>query len=67
MTKEQCESRILALMECIKDTYKQYRGDDVYLSMVIMNDAMDFHNRYYGEDSDFPLSYYRRGGDNRDA
>lgn len=57
MTKEQCESRICTLMECIKEIYKRYGGNCDYLSLVIINGDMKFHNRYYGEDSDFPLNY----------
>lgn len=60
MTKEQCESRICTLMKCIREVYKHYRGDCDFLSLVIINGDMEFHNRYYGEDSDFPLNYCYR-------
>lgn len=60
MTKKQCESKIRTLMECIKETYKRYSGNCDYLSLVIMDDYMEFHNRYYGEDSDFPIEYSHR-------
>lgn len=60
MTKKQCESRICTLMECIKEIYKRYSGNCDYLSLVIIDDYMEFHNRYYGEDSDFPIEYSHR-------
>lgn len=60
MTTKQCESKIRTLMECIKEIYKQYRGDCEYLSLVIVNGDIEFHNRYYGEDSDFPIEYCSR-------
>lgn len=58
MTKKQCESKIITLMECIEEIYKRYRGNCEYLSLLIINGDIEFHNRYYGEDSDFPLEHY---------
>ena len=60
MTKKQCESKIRTLMECIKETYQHYRGDCKYLSLLIIDGDIEFHNRYYGEDSDFPIDHYSR-------
>lgn len=58
MTTKQCESKIRTLMECIREIYKRYRGNCEYLSLLIVNGGIEFHNRYYGEDSDFPLECY---------
>lgn len=60
MTKKQCESKIRTLMECIREIYKHYRGDCKYLSLLIVGGDIEFHNRYYGEDSDFPIECYYR-------
>lgn len=66
MTREQCELKIATYMKCIKDTYKEYRGNSDFLSLVIVNGDIDFHNRYYDEDSDFPINCGCREGDNKD-
>ena len=58
MTKEECEARIFTFMKRIKEVCKRYSGNCDFLSLVIMDDYMEFHNRYYGEDSDFPIDHY---------
>lgn len=52
MTKKECEARIFTLMKRIKED----SGNCNFLALVIM----EFHNRYYGEDSDFPINYCYR-------
>lgn len=58
MTTKQCESKIRTLMECIREIYQRYSGNCDFLSLVIVNGEIQFHNRYYDEDSNFPINYY---------
>lgn len=58
MTTKQCESKIRTLIECIREIYKRYSGNCDFLSLVIVNGEIQFHNRYYDEDSNFPINYY---------
>lgn len=60
MTKKECEARIFTLMKRIKEVCKCYSGNCNFLALVIMDDYMEFYNRYYGEDSDFPINYCYR-------
>lgn len=58
MTREECENKIAELVEQIREVYKEYRGEEGYLSIALFPDTTSFNNIYYGKDSDFPIEYY---------
>lgn len=55
MTRKECEKKIAELVEQIREVYKEYRGEEGYLSLTLFPGVTFFNNRYYGEDSDFPI------------
>lgn len=65
MDRRECEKLIYKKLEEIREIYRQYNPDGIYISMQINDDAVDdgeyiqFNNRYWkgGEDENKPLDY----------
>lgn len=58
MTREECEKKIAELVEQVREVYKEYRGEEGYLSLTLFPGTTYFNNKYFAEDSDFPIEYY---------
>lgn len=58
MTRKECEKKIAELVEQIREVYKEYRGEEGYLSIALFPGTIYFNNKYFAEDSDFPIEYY---------
>ena len=57
MTREECEKKIAELVEQIREVYKEYRGEEGYLSLALFPGEVFFNNEYYSADKDFPIEY----------
>lgn len=57
MTREECENQILEKLKEIKDIVREYdKSEELYLSMVILDDYMAANNAFW--ETNTPINFY---------